>query len=1075
MLRLCQPTVRAWDVCGPTSSAQLIRGIYSRRLRRQLYAGPSQTLTPRTNSILDCTYVTRRISSYSQGSKNGTLDKDAIITALPPVVHEPSTGVADSTLAAFATISDFLSFKNTTSSTTKPSLDTLRDLYHSVKVQGQLRLFSPKQFTELISLYGTLSLPDTRDGLIYLSKLAPSVAAQKEGKEQWDFVIELSRDKQKMFKMKLNGTDGFWLMRALLTKVDLAEGETSLSPDDPRKRALTEATQHYLRIWRHAYDVEIHLPLIQKWFDLDNEKDTETLVNRLCRVLEYHIYPNSRLIEILWRLILRSTIPLVPPLQARILSMVKIRLSAQFALTRQEYWEKKIRNSSYVSSLSSPQSEHPSQSMSTPDLSNALGSALFPTYAPGTRPAPPEIDHWATEQARQAFGPHVTPEAQWGNLLLLAIHQAQRLNLPALPPPPPPPQVAEEEVPATSETQELLSGDWRPVLMLSALERGTSGQGPRMLAPSMRENVQEIVRPLWRSWKAGDDGTRSLNISASRSILASFLRLAAKVVDGPLTDAIHRFCVKHDLFRGGKIAAEAASSWADLNAAYVLAVAACRGVGWQTAFEETHISGNRNEVLNTLFFHYVLTDLRIAHQVYMYAQERSYPLKEKPVYAMGVALAKPQTWQLCVPVLEHPGVSRQRKEEILIAILRIFQSERRQFVEPVLAKTLGDTLWKLYEHVAPPSRFKYPIRFFFSILITSEQPTRAITVVEAIHRNASPTFFTTRLLLRLMRTLVRHRYIHLTHRVHRLISTDPADARAAADFRRKLTVSLARAGANKAAQRAYSFGVHSSCLSKVWRTPREAMARAVKFNVRSPSPKHTLAIMSILRRAPTHAPTIQYAITLLVRAGRASAARNVLKRSLSHLDDKILTTIGNMILDSLLRQHLLRNGRLVRHMMRTKEHLESEYGFKPDRVTINVLINALLRWRGMLDAMKIRSLFDHMVRCGYPASEQRRRPTGDRKDGGVNVPFGTSAASLRINVPNLGEKILFEKHVRPLYKMFVKALHARGDHSAARAVLGILKEEELRSMRMKQERNQARTAGLVVGVGSGKIRRMRKS
>ncbi|KAG6853604.1 hypothetical protein C0991_002928 [Blastosporella zonata] len=1059
MLRWCQPTVRALDVYG-ASPARLIgtsRPHHPNFIRLKLHTKP---LTQRASPFLDCKYVTRRISNRIRAFSDEISTKDHTSTAfsvVPKASTDPATA-EDSTLAAFTTLSDFLSQKNKTSFPNKPSLDTLRVLYGFVKGQGQLRLFSPKQFTELISLFGTLSLPETRDGLIYLSKLTPHVAAEKGDKEQWDFVIEVARDKRKALKIQLNGTDGFWLMRALLTKVVLEEGEISLSPDDPRERALSEATKHYLRIWRHAYDVEIHLPLIQKWFDLGTEKDTATLVNRLCRVLEFHVYPSSRLIDVLWRLILRNTLPLVPALKARILSMVTTRLSPQFVHTRQEHEEKRKRKPSFTPSASSSQLEHPDQALGTPDLSNALGTALFPTYSPGIRSTSPEINHWAAEQARQAFAPGLAPDMQWGNLLLLAIHQAERLNVPTLPPPP----QAEEEAPEA----EPVVGDWRPVLVLSALERTTSGPGSaRILAPNMRESIQDIVRPLWRTWKAGDDGTRSLNVSASRPILASFFRLAAKVVDGPLTDACYRFCVKHDLFRGGKLAAaEAASSWADLNAAYVLAVAACRGVGWQTAFEETHISGNRDEVLTTLFFHYVLTDLHIAHQVYTYAEQRGYQLKEKPVYAMGVALATPRTWQLAVPLLERPGLSRARKEEILIAILRVFQSERRQYVDPALAQRLGDALWKLYEHIAPPNRFKYPIRFFFSIMIASDQPARAITVVEAIHRNAPPSFFTTRLFLRLMRTLVRYRHLHLTHRVHRLVSTDAADARAAADFRRKLTHSLARAGAYSAAQRAYTFGVHPS--HKVWRTPREAMANAVKFNARSPSSKHTLPIISILSRAPTHPPTIQYAIMLLVRGRRVSAARAILKRSLPHLDSKTVTTIGNMILDSLLRTHLLRNGRLVRHMMRTKEHLERMYGFQADRVTINVIINALLRWRGVLDALKIRGLFDHMVRCGYPASQQRRRPTpeADQSRGGVygaDVPFGTSAASLRVNVPAVDEKISFERHVRPLYKMFVKAFFVRGDTGAARTVVGIMKEEEVRAMRVKQEQNQARTAGVM--------------
>lgn len=720
--------------------------------------------------------------------------------------------------------------------------------------------------------------------------------------------------------------------------------------------------------------------------------------------------------------------------------MVTKRLSPQFTETRQAHDEKRNIKSN---SAPSPLVEEHRHTLGTRELSNALGTALFPTYAaPGSREASPEVNHWATEQARQAFAPALGQDVQWGNLLLLAIHQSERLNVA--------PPAAEED----TASQEDITGDWRPVLVLNALERGTGGdEGGRIMRADTRESVQGVVRPLWRTWKAGDDGTRSVNVATSRPIAAAFFRLAAKVVDGPLTDACYRFCVKHDLFRGGeKLAEEAMHSWADLNAAYVLAVAACRGVGWQAAFEETQISGNRDLVLATLFFHYVLTDLRIGYQVYVYAVKRGYTLGERPLHMMAMKLATPETWQLAVPLLERPGISRRRQEELLIAILRVLQTERMQFVEPRLAKMLGDALWKLYQDTAPHNKHKYPIRFVFSIMIASEHPARAIAIVEAIHRNAPPTFFTTRLLLRLMRTLVRHRYISLTHRVHRLVSKDPAHARAAADFRRKLTHSLARAGAYTAARRAYGHGLDLK-KDKVWRTPREAMTRAVRFNARTPSAKHTLPIVSMLNRAPTHPPTIQYAATLLVRAHRAFAARKVLERSLPHLDSKTVTTIGNTILDGLLTRHVVRNGRLVRQVLHMKEKMEKAYGFKPDRVTVNIMIKSLLRWRGMVDAPKIRGMFDHMVRCGYPAS-------GQWIARGDDAPFGTRAASVAVNIADVNEKIVFEKHVRPLYKMFIKALFTRGDGAAARRVVGILKEEGGRAVRMRQERNQARWEGI---------------
>ncbi|KAG6837229.1 hypothetical protein H0H93_012623 [Arthromyces matolae] len=605
MLRWCQSTARALNRRGITSV-----------LTRELHAESSKSITQKAISLIYCTYVTRNINGYLNDKQSSSIPE------LDSIIIEPASPKGSrNSLTAFITLSDFLSCKDPRSYPKKYSLDTLKLLYNTVKAQGQLELLSSKHLTELISLFGTLSLPDPRNGLIYISKLAPHVTSRGDDTEKWDFLIEVARDKQKTLKMKLNGTDGFWLMRALLTKVVLAEGETSLSPGadfcfksqckftphlgDPREQALSEATQHYLRIWKHAYDIEIHLPLLQKWFDLGSQKETAALVNRLCRVLELHIYPNSRLTEVLWRLILRKTLPLGAALKSRILSMINTRLSPQFDETRQAFGAKKKKNNpSY-----SPPSQLPegSNNFSTVELGNALGTALFPAPgAAGTQIASKEVRDWATEQARQAFAPAVTQDVQWSNLLLLAIHQSDRLNIPLSPNPQAPQSQVEEDTTRSpesrseshSEPESEPNGDWRPVLLLNALERTTNGG--TITESSTRESVQGVVRPLWVTWKAGgEDTSRSLDVNTSRPIAAAFFRLAAKIVDGPLAEACYRFCVKHDLFRNTEILAEGAvHSWADLNAAYVLAVATCRGVGWQVAFEETEISGSRDLVLS---------------------------------------------------------------------------------------------------------------------------------------------------------------------------------------------------------------------------------------------------------------------------------------------------------------------------------------------------------------------------------------------------------------------------------------------------------------------------------------------
>ncbi|KAF8071679.1 hypothetical protein FPV67DRAFT_1482283 [Lyophyllum atratum] len=1048
MLRWCQSTVRALDGCGTSTI-----GVYTCRFRSSTVARRAlfgyglikhddvpMPVTCAPNARLPYSFVGKRIAgTRAFHAACSTVDLEAAIPAASessPAAHPtPQTSAASSMadIDSLETLSNFLSPHNLRSSTPHIlSADTLEMLYGSIKALNQLCRLSSKQLTELLSLLGSLSLPQPRNLCIYLNKFVLHMDGEDDHATHWAFVLEVARDKEKVLGQSLNGTDRYWVMRALLTKVVLAEGE-SLQPDDPRLRAFSQATMQYLRIWRHTCDPEIHVPYLQTLLSLGSPEHIAELVQRLCKVLELHAHLHARLVDLLWQVLLSHGHELSPALKARVLSMVATRLS-RFAAAIHD--QEKAIPSSNRTPLKRPTAFGPTE------LSTALCTALFPSSA--LNRTPPSIRHWAASQAKLAFKPDVALDTRWGNLLLLAIYKAPHLPAPER-------VTSSTEEPADVEgVGEVPSEDWRPVLVLAALEQTMhGGLGERRLsALEAKEGIRNIIRPLWRMWKAGaavENGTKPVTVT--RAIVATFFRVASQILDGALTEGCYRFCITHGLFGGGEAGSSAETvQTVHLRVAYVLASTACKGTSWQDVLQTSMFLESRCEVVEALLWHFLSSDVRAAYDVYTFAKEHDYRLSDRATRAMGLALVSSPTWHLAVPFLDGPSLSREQAEQLLLAILRVFQLERREYIDPPLAEALGRTLWRLYGEQAPEDRFKYPIRFFLPIMIASGHPARALSIVEAIHRH-SQSFFTTRFFLRLMRTLVRFGHFHLTSRLLQLVPATPT--RAADDFKRKLTLSLARAGAHTAARKVYASGVRRNG----WRTPREAMARAVGFRVRCPSTRQTLPITSILARNPTHCPTIKYAAALLVRANRTYAARKLLKRAQPHLDRKTSTAIGNTILHAFLRQHRLRNGRLVRHTLRTKDMLEKECGFAPDRVTINIIIKTVLRWRLAIGPGEIKSLFDHMVRCGYPASARWCLPSG--------VPFGTPLVAPAFSLPALEEPISFERHVRPMYKMFVKALYVRQDVRAARTVLGILKEQEVLAMRKREERNRARRMGLV--------------
>jgi hypothetical protein len=174
------------------------------------------------------------------------------------------------------------------------------------------------------------------------------------------------------------------------------------------------------------------------------------------------------------------------------------------------------------------------------------------------------------------------------------------------------------------------------------------------------------------------------------------------------------------------------------------------------------------------------------------------------------------------------------------------------------------------------------------------------------------------------------------------------------------------------------------------------------------------------------------------------------------LDRAVMTWLGNTVLNGALHRTKSKHARLVRHVLRNREQLEEKVGFVQDRVTVNILVKVLLRWKTFMNGPQIRRLFDHMVRSGYPA------PARWRKAGGV--PFGTAvggAGEGALNMLKLSPFVSFERHVRPLYKMFIKALQLQGDSFGARTVIGILHEVEDDLLVRRHARRQARLAGIL--------------
>ena len=212
--------------------------------------------------------------------------------------------------------------------------------------------------------------------------------------------------------------------------------------------------------------------------------------------------------------------------------------------------------------------------------------------------------------------------------------------------------------------------------------------------------------------------------------------------------------------------------------------------------------------------------------------------------------------------------------------------------------------------------------------------------------------------------------------------------------------------------------------------------------------------------------TLEHAIYLMVNAGRITSAIKLSER----FQPKISTKAGNIILSASLRpKRSRRNRRQIRHASARLTKLVEQRGFEPDRVTLNLLFKALLRWKNITPPVILRALFDKLVVSGYPLPV-RAPPEGTRNLVGIGrrnsqQPVGlfgvsnSTVAQLPVDLKPLAKGISFAKHTRPLYRMFKKAFEARGDTEGAQRVASLLRSVKMVAAHEYQKRERARQMG----------------
>jgi hypothetical protein len=114
--------------------------------------------------------------------------------------------------------------------------------------------------------------------------------------------------------------------------------------------------------------------------------------------------------------------------------------------------------------------------------------------------------------------------------------------------------------------------------------------------------------------------------------------------------------------------------------------------------------------------------------------------------------------------------------------------------------------------------------------------------------------------------------------------------------------------------------------------------------------------------------------------------------------------------------------------------------WEPDRVTFNILVKALVYWDLTIDTDRLVRLFNALVaQLEYPGDPIPLRTHSSSEAQHVELRLGRLEGIVPGSTP-----INFQRHVRPLYRLFIRAFLARSSREPAVHLirqLGRLREE----------------------------------
>ncbi|KAF8556223.1 hypothetical protein OG21DRAFT_1495746 [Imleria badia] len=790
-------------------------------------------------------------------------------------------------------------------------------------------------------------------------------------------------------RMTLQDSDRFWMMCAELAFVQARPPLEPLSGD--AYSAILRARTHYHIIRRHSRRPELHACYLETLLAIRDPRLLHFVACDLSFLLRNHRVCHPRLQRLLYRLVIKHGEFLSTRSQEAILAALWSRACQRSGGTLDLVPKNGLSDIALDGCI-----------LDTTTIARSLSTTLFASvdHLPNDKSAN------SFDQLFSVFSAAYTLPLRWSSLILFSIVNSSEMlhsngthwmSNHAMPP---------------------VISCWNVIFGLAFVEKMSQDRSKALaMQPTPTEGVLETTRTLYQLWLPIIKPCL-VSRDLACAVATSFLRIASVLADKNL------FYDCQDLYHLEHSAEGPRTLGQQLLAAQYIA-AAVRVQGPHPDVVLTALEAfspdlkQQHRVLTSAVEALSPTDASLAYTLYTVAQGMGMELDPRAAYALAISLTQRGAFDQAIHFLNNGQFSLEKRGILVSAIARCLRESPRTRHPPAAFVTIVDELAALYHSHVPPEHFRGHLEQLFIVLAQHGRGSQLFPVILSIFKRL-PNFFQPRFFVRYCHVLMRRRQFSTAGK---LLSATAAVHPTIARSLRILT--------GRIVMQTKAF-------------------RVCKRIIRGPT---SLRLSSRLRRRPYAVPPLGISLQELLKSGRVLAAKHIFTCAAATIPSRRCTTLGNILLHGVSRQPTSRNRRRVHKVLALLENLDKNHGFRPDRVTANILIKVMINWRSAFDSPRLRELFDELVRGGYPAADYSP----------LDPPFHTRRTQLTgsSGFSKLPAFVSFKKHTRPLFKMFIRAFYLCNDVEAARKVVGILKVEECKNAVAKEVRQRARSRGRV--------------